>query len=129
MSQKVFIENTQQLSVLLGTVLGHIKENIHIAEESEYYVRVVYSELILNALEHSSGNCVELLYSVDDATLRSCVIDSGKGFDPTKHLQRTPNVNLEHGRGIFLANSLCKLLRYNKKGDRAYFEIELVNNT
>ncbi len=128
MSQKVYIENTDQLSILLSTVVGNIRETSQLGEESEYYVRVVYSELILNALKYSTGHSVVLLYSVSGAKLRSCIIDAGEGFDPQKHLQNCPEIDAERGRGIFLANNLCKQLRYNKKGDRAYFEIELVNN-
>ena len=46
--------------------------------------------------------------------------DSGKGFNFDNYFKNKPDVQLHHGRGVFLVNELCDTLEY--KNDGSYVE-------
>jgi len=61
------------------------------------------------------------LYSQNGRTgLAISIKDSGKGFNFNDYFKNKPDVNLHHGRGVFLVNELCDTLEY--KNDGSYVE-------
>lgn len=122
-------------SIILHTV-DFIRLNIFSAAESDLYdLRLIYSELLCNAVMHGnkgdSSKFVTLSVELDNDTVLSAISDEGCGFDYASLLaEKSPQKNIysEHGRGILLARSLADSISFNGVGNEIVFSKKVNRN-
>ncbi len=119
------IENGNDIQIAVDAIIEHVRLHCYPGEESEYHIKLAFSELLYNSLKHSGVSKVYLIYNIKNNVLRSCVYDGGVGFNSKIHTLNLPATSGDGGRGVYIVNKICNSLRYNKKGDCAYFEISL----
>lgn len=103
-----------------------------IANEDRYELKLIFSELLFNALIHGNKEdsnkhvtfCVEIL---PKNIIFSSVQDEGKGFDYKKILKQCSTVATDNdifsetGRGIKLVSKLTDKLSFNSIGNQIKF--------
>jgi serine/threonine-protein kinase RsbW len=125
-----------------------ILENIHLAEKlvedvcSEYKVKedhfgevlISLTEGVNNAIVH--GNRMDQALQVkldfeceDNKTLRFIISDEGPGFDYENLPDPTApeNIELPHGRGVFLMQKLADRCTFNHGGTEVVLEFDVAN--
>ena len=115
-------------SIILNTV-EFIRLNLLTIDENDLYdLRLIYSELLCNAIIHGnkndSGKYVNLTVELDDDTVRSIISDEGNGFDYIALLAEARSANnifKERGRGVMLAQSLSDTITFNGSGNEVRF--------
>ncbi len=89
-----------------------------------FSVRLALGEAVFNAIKHGnksdSNKTVIINYTINDSYIKITVEDEGGGFDLNTIPDPTTkeNLELEHGRGIFLMNAYMDEVKYNEKGNQ-----------
>jgi len=86
---------------------------------------LLVSELVANALEHSSASAdapIDIAVDVEDEALRASVTDGGRGFEPCV---RQP-IGYQRGYGLFLVDQIASRWGVREDGGTCvWFELEL----
>ncbi len=114
---------------IIKEIFTFLNENIpNIREEDKYDLRLIFSELLCNAVIHGnredSEKKVTLQVEVDDERVYAIISDEGNGFDPLKLLtsfEADSRLEEENGRGIKLVYSLTDYLAFSASGNRIKF--------
>ena len=123
-----------------------VLESIHIAEKlvddvcSEYKVKEDYygevliclTEAVNNAVVHGNRMSTDLQVSLtfelaNEKTLRFIICDEGPGFDYENLPDPTApeNIELPHGRGVFLMKRLADRCTFNSGGTEVVVEFDV----
>lgn len=84
-------------------------------------VQLVVTELVANSYRHATGAPVRVAVSVDEASVRGEVSDTGPGFDQPP---ADPEVVQTVGWGLFLVERLCDRWGVGQSGSAVWFEID-----
>ena len=88
-----------------------------------FHVQMAAEEAMVNAVTHGNKRCddkvVELEFKVSPAKVFLRVKDQGEGFCPDDVPNPTDEENLEvvHGRGVFLIQNMMTEVSYNEAGN------------
>lgn len=99
-------------------------------ERTLFGVKLALEEAIINAIKHGNQNdkakSVKVTFAVDDEKAVIRVLDDGDGFRPTEVPDPTldENLEVEHGRGLFLMRAYMDDVRFSERGN----EVILVKN-
>ena len=106
-----------------NTVACVINELHGIAEERAFGVRLVLNELLANSITHSNGTRTKLSYRLNDNTIECTIADDGEWCaSPAICCSRT---DMDHGRGVYLANCYAESLKYDEEHRMVCFEIRI----
>ena len=109
---RIFPSQLEQVKLAVNDTLAFLKEQKPNISEADYFeFKLIYSELLCNAVIHGNKEEQERKVSVktqilEDGTVSAEIIDEGMGFDLNDVLLSHSLFN-EHGRGIFIAQSLA----------------------
>jgi|GEM_PF-434747 len=128
--QRSFASELFHVKSVLFDALGFIRTQFaHIPEEDERELRLVISELLLNAVIHGNRGdtrkAVSIALTVRGETVYGSVVDEGDGFDHASLLASFSAdcaLDAEHGRGVRLACALTDSLGFNTAGNAILFE-------
>lgn len=103
-------------------------DGLEMSEEAFYDVKLILSELFVNAMIHGNGQdparkiAVDYLFSGEK--LKLTITDEGAGFDHGRLYDplAAGNVMKISGRGIFLVKNLADRLEFNEKGNSVTVE-------
>jgi len=117
------------LAADVGTISPVVSWVMHLVSEMEYgagkefQIEMALREALANAVLHGCNSDpnkrIECSVTCDeDRGILIIVRDPGKGFDPAKLPCPTNEQNLysDHGRGIYLINTLMDEVRYERNG-------------
>ena len=99
-------------------------------ERTLFGVKLALEEAIINAMKHGNRNdkakSVKVKFAVDDEKAVISVLDDGDGFQPEEVPNPTldENLEVEHGRGLFLMRAYMDDVRFSEKGN----EVTLVKH-
>ncbi|MFN3192965.1 MAG: ATP-binding protein [Aureliella sp.] len=88
-----------------------------------FHVQMAAEEALINAITHGNKEdptkTVELEFRVSDQTAFLRFKDQGEGFNPEDLPDPTADENLDviHGRGVFLIRELMSEIEYNESGN------------
>lgn len=110
----------------LPAVIKEISSYGKLSDDREHDLRLILSELTINALEHGmppvsikAGKCccgdIHILISHEEPIQK---------FDPCEYFQTIPDLESERGRGIFLAYCLADALAYNASATKALLKVK-----
>ena len=98
---------------------------LDLSKEVDELLLLLVSELVANALEHSSAGTdapIDIVVDVEDEVLRASVSDGGRGFEPCV---RQP-IGYERGYGLFLVDQIASRWGVREDGGTCvWFELEL----
>ena len=98
---------------------------LDLPKEVDEILLLVVSELVANALEHSSAGSdapIDIAVDVEDEALRASVTDGGRGFEPCV---RQP-IGYQRGYGLFLVDQIASRWGVREDGGTCvWFELEL----
>jgi anti-sigma regulatory factor (Ser/Thr protein kinase) len=98
---------------------------LDLPKEVEEILLLLVSELVANALEHSSAGAdapIDIAVDVEDEVLRASVTDDGRSFEPRV---RQP-IGYERGYGLFLVDQIASRWGVREDGGTCvWFELEL----
>jgi anti-sigma regulatory factor (Ser/Thr protein kinase) len=97
---------------------------LDLPKEVEEILLLLVSELVANALEHSSAGAdvpIDIAVDVDGELLRAVVTDGGRGFEPCV---RQP-IGYQRGYGLFLLDQTASRWGVWDRGRCVWFELEL----
>jgi len=122
-------------SIIINTV-EFIRQNLPSANENDLYdLRLIYSELICNAVIHGNKNdlhkYVSLFVEVEENNVYSIISDEGRGFDYKNLPVGAPSekyLSNERGRGIMLVRSLSDSMAFSENGNRIEFHKKVNDN-
>lgn len=109
---RIFPSQLEQVKLAVNETLAFLKKNKPNLSDSEYFdLKLIYSELLCNAVIHGNKEEQEKKVSVktqilDDGTVSVEITDEGEGFDLDNALL-PQSILSEHGRGIFIARHLA----------------------
>jgi len=120
--QQYKVDNLGNMKTVIERLTNDIKIKYSISEEKDFDIRLVLSELIMNAFKHSKhGGFVDVYLESDynDEKIRIIVEDYGYGFDLKSVSESSDLKNLydNGGRGIKLVKALCEKVKYNESGN------------
>ncbi len=120
--QQYKIENLEKMKASVALLTNDIKKKHPLTEEKFFDVRLVLSELIMNAFKHSeSGLFVDVFLDEDysENEIKVIVEDYGNGFDIKEIMESMNSYDIynNNGRGIKLVNALCENVTYNDIGN------------
>lgn len=130
---KTFTSEVYIVSSVIQELMGFLSKKIpSISKEDHYDLRLIYSELLFNAVIHGNNKdankhvtlLVEILPS---NVVVSSIEDEGKGFDYNNLLKECEeetsgeNIFNESGRGIKLVSCLTDKLCFNSIGNQIKF--------
>jgi serine/threonine-protein kinase RsbW len=105
------------------TWVMHLVSEMEYGASKEFQIELALREALANAVLHGcnadpSKRIECSVTSDEDRGILIVVRDPGKGFDATKVSSPTNEQNLfsEHGRGIFLINTLMDEVQYERNG-------------
>lgn len=123
----VFASELYRVRPILAEAMAYVKgEAPNIARQDETDLRLIFSELLYNAVihgnKHDGAKTVHMELSVHEDTVYLQVADEGAGFDYRRVIDgfsRNPDENLykENGRGIRLVCSIAESVEFNERGN------------
>jgi len=122
---KICFSTLSDMYADLPAIVKKISQYGKLSADREYDLRLILSELTINALEHglppvsiSAGRCccgdIHILISHEEPVQK---------FDPCEYFQSVPDPENERGRGIFLAYCLADGLAYNSSATKALLKV------
>lgn len=103
----------------LDDFLKGIGESIEISYDCAQNLRLILTELSVNAILHGKGQVSAMAVECFDGLLHILVShESSDSFDPKKYYDAPPPLGSENGRGIFLAKNLSENLVYNTRANK-----------
>ena len=120
--RKYKIDNLDNMKQTISQLANDIKIKYPLSEEKIFDIRLVLSELVMNAFEHSkSDEFVDIFLNNDysESEIKITVEDYGCGFDfeDISEKQDPRDIYNNGGRGIKLVRALCENVTYNKMGN------------
>ncbi len=125
---KTFSSEMKAATQVIKETLSFIDKSIpDLPQEDKFDLRLIYSELLFNAVIHGNksdvNKNVSLSVEIKDNTICSKISDNGLGFDHKKFLSDIgDDMYGESGRGILLVNSLADSLSFNSLGNEIVFQ-------
>ncbi len=115
------VENINKMKPTISNLLDEVQGKYQLSEEKFFDVRLVLSELIMNAFEHSNkGGHVDVFFDdeFNNDKIKFVVEDYGYGFSHSEiESEKTQNIYDNSGRGIKLVRALCDNVAYNDVGN------------
>ena len=120
--QQYKVDKLDNMKATIKQLTDDINVKYPLNEEKFFNIRLVLSELIMNAFKHSkSGDFVDVYLECDcsEDKIRIVVEDYGHGFDLKSADEEAEANDLYNngGRGIKLVRALCEKVRYNDTGN------------
>lgn len=130
---KTFTSEVYIVSSIIQELMSFLSKKLpYISKEDNYDLRLIYSELLVNAVIHGNNKdsnkhitlSVEILPS---NVVVSSIEDEGKGFDYNNLLKEceekvsSEDIFNESGRGIKLVSCLTDKLCFNSVGNKIKF--------
>lgn len=128
--------DSKNLSRVRGEVSSVLDETTF-DREMRNKIIVAVDEALANVVEHAYGGDsgeVRVLFTLDDATLRVAIQDSGVRFDPGDRLKTAVDIHehirlgLKGGLGMFLMRRIMDDVEYNHDGPDFVNELVMVKN-
>ncbi len=127
--KKTFLSEIKAVSQVVKDTLNFIDKSLpNLPPEDRFDLRLMYSELLFNAVIHGnkldSEKEVSLTVEIANGTISSKISDSGLGFDYSSLMQSFDNSKGlfgETGRGILMVNALADDLSFNGRGNEIIF--------
>ncbi len=115
------VENINNMKPIISDLLDDVQEKYPLSEEKFFDVRLILSELIINAFEHSNkGSHVDVFFDdeYNSGKIKFIVEDYGYGFSH-RDIEKEKPADLydNSGRGIKLVKALCENVAYNDIGN------------
>lgn len=110
--EKIFSSQLSEVKLVVNETLAFLKEKKPNLSDTDYFeFKLIYSELLCNAVIHGNGHEQNKKVSVmtqilEDGTVSAEITDEGIGFNLDDILLSQSIFN-EHGRGIFIAKNLA----------------------
>jgi serine/threonine-protein kinase RsbW len=111
-----------EVSPVVDQVMQMLRETQCAAPGSEMDVEISLREALANAIKHGADNdptkVIECRVSCEGPGILIVVRDPGSGFDPKSIPDplHAENIYSNHGRGIFMINSLMDEVKFEKNG-------------
>lgn len=130
---KTFTSEVYIVSSVIQELMSFLSKKIpSISKEDHYDLRLIYSELLFNAVIHGNNKDANKHVTLSVEILPSNVVvssieDEGKGFDYNNLLKKCEeetsdeNIFNESGRGIKLVSCLTDKLCFNSMGNQIKF--------
>lgn len=126
-SQQICLSTLSEMQMKLPPLLREIAVCGNLSAERLYDLRLILSELAINALEYgrppvciTAGKCccgdIHVLIAHTDSK-------SSYTFNPCDYFKEPPSPDSERGRGIFLSYYLADGLAYNTAATKALLKI------
>ena len=120
----------------VAELLAFVSDNVHpLSEEDAFDLRLIFSEIIYNAVAHGNGNDqakqVHVRAEINGGTVRAAVADEGAGFNYAHLLSKFDlgaNASAERGRGIQLVYALADALSFSASGNKVEFIKKVAQN-
>lgn len=109
----VVVKNLTDLQDAIDRLCEFLEER-EVAYDNVFDSKLVVSELVSNALKHSKG-VATFESEVTDGLIKIKVSSSVAFTPPQKSF--CSDVYAEHGRGLFLVDSVCESRTTNEKGE------------
>ena len=110
----------------LGVIKSHF---VRMPEEDEYDLRLILSELLLNAVIHGNRGdgkkTVSVSLDIRNDVVYCAITDEGEGFDHhalLAGLATEHDCESEHGRGVRIVYALTDTLQFNVVGNTILFQ-------
>ncbi len=122
-----FESRLYKVKQILAQVLEFIERNvIYLPTDKKCELKLVFSELLCNAVMHGNKNDVSKnvnlsIAIIDGNLVKATISDEGSGFDYVRLLNDSSSHLNEHGRGILLAYSLVDSMFFNLRGNEIIF--------
>ena len=124
-----FPSDLSSVKAIITDTVNFIRQNILSVDESDIYaLRLIYSELLCNAVIHGNNNDARKLVSLTVELLEDMVLsmirDEGGGFDHQKMIteaKKNKNLYSNSGRGILIVDELTDSMAYNAAGNEIRF--------
>jgi serine/threonine-protein kinase RsbW len=124
-----FLSELYNVKTAISEVLRFFQINMpQIKSEGLYELRLIFSELLCNAVIHGNkqdiSKKVKVEVEITDDVINASIMDEGPGFDYVSLLIKastTENIGDDHGRGIYLVYSLTDSLSFNMQGNQIRF--------
>lgn len=101
--------STESITGLVRQLIQELKTQSLLPFDQLMDLRLILSELMINAGEHGNKNCpdksIDVRVIVDDEQVKITVRDEGPGFRPETVLRASPNKC--SGRGLLIVDALC----------------------
>ena len=129
---KIFKSEVYCVNDIIQELMLFLSKNLpSISQEDKYDLRLVFSELLFNAVIHGNHKDINKNVTLFVEILPSNIIfssiqDEGNGFNFESLLNQSPskdeaNIFNENGRGIKLVSALTDKLSFNSKGNQINF--------
>ena len=123
--EKKLPSSVMDIKKVTDEVLYFISVNIALDREDYYDLKLVFNELLVNAVIHGNkedkDKYVTLQVKIKEKGEISAVIhDCGNGYDYNEVRKREFSTN-ECGRGICIVNAIVDNLTFNEKGNEVKF--------
>lgn len=126
--QKTYtLESLEDLGKVNNDVIKNICDYLCLDDKTEYNIKLVISELVINGFIHGKNSDSNLQLSVtlsEDKALSITVDDGGIGFD-AEHRKDVTSVDSERGRGLILVRAFTTRMIYNNSGNKVKVVIHL----
>lgn len=120
-TEKYKLLSLADLGKTKNSVVESVGKSFDLDEPTEYIIKLVLSELIINGFIHGNHQTreidLEVIINIDESTLELIIDDGGDGFD-VAHSVHEPNVESEQGRGLILVRAFSHNVVYNNIGNR-----------
>lgn len=128
--QQYKIENLDEMKAKVALLTNDLEKNHKLSEEKYFDVRLILSELIMNAFKHRKKEYFVDVFLDDDYSqdeIQIIVEDYGEGFDYKSVIESSHTLDLyrSNGRGIKLVNALCEQVTYNDIGNSVSIVIKI----
>ena len=127
----------------VAQILAFIAESAKLSEEDAWDLRLVFSELLYNAVIHGNGcdasKRITVRVQACPTQVTAAITDEGSGFDHQSLLSCLDAANSaadtdmasilkEDGRGIRLAYALTDTLYFNNRGNEIIFRKRMMDS-
>lgn len=128
--ERTFVSAIENVKLVIDENMAFIRENVkNISLEDFYDLKLVFNELVINAVVHGNKNDRKKFVALrteilDGNVIKAVIIDQGCGYNYREILysQKSSAVSYdENGRGVRLAASLTDKMAFNDKGNEVKF--------
>lgn len=103
----------------LEAFVNSICSNVCLCDDKRFDLRLIISELSMNALTHGDSPVTIKACECYDGEVHILIShDEKDGFDPSAYFEKLPDVESDSGRGIFIVKHLSDGVAYSKCADK-----------
>ena len=129
---KYSIKEKSEIKHVIDHLILDVENSHPLSEQKAFEIRLVMNELLSNCFKYchiSPDSPVLVEYELDEKQLHFTVSDCGTGFDvkKTHYTELGNDLYAENGRGLYLANQLSSMLRFNDLGNKVTAIIDLMS--